>query len=407
MNESSPNNCLPIAGIRLGIAEAAIKRPGRPDLLVIELAPGSTTSAVFTQNAFCAAPVTVAREHLATVQPRLWLVNSGNANAGTGRAGLSDVRETCTALGHLTGYPATAVLPFSTGVIGTRLPVERLCAALPTALASLSEDGWRAAAHAIMTTDTVPKTATRRISVDNRWLTVTGIAKGAGMIRPDMATLLAFLATDAAVPKSLLDRCLTQAVAHSFNRITVEGDTSTNDACVLAATGQGNGGSPVSIDRPEGTAWEALCEAVGDVCKTLAQAIIRDGEGATRFVTVRVEAGENEDECLTVAYAVAHSPLVKTALFAGDPNWGRILAAVGRSGLPRLDVSQVEIYLDEACVVRKGEPEPDYREEAGAAVLAQPEYTLRIVLGRGAARADVWTCDLSYEYVRINAEYRS
>ncbi|CAK0766264.1 Glutamate N-acetyltransferase / Amino-acid acetyltransferase [Gammaproteobacteria bacterium] len=403
LHELSESEMFSIAGVRLGTAEAAIKRPGRRDLLVVELSPGSTVSAVFTRNAFCAAPVLVARDHLAEVNPRLWLINSGNANAGTGNAGLADARETCAALGRLTECRPEEVLPFSTGVIGVRLPVERLTAALPAALNTLSEDGWVAAARAIMTTDTLPKGASRRVMVGDAPLTVTGIAKGAGMIRPDMATMLAFIATDAAVPRSLLARCLTEAVDGSFNRITVDGDTSTNDACVLAATGRG----PVQVTQPEGPSWEALRKALGEVCRTLAQAIVRDGEGATRFITVAVAGGVDEAECLTVAYTVAHSPLVKTALFAGDPNWGRILAAVGRSGLSELNVGGVDIYLDTVRIVHAGEPDPEYREEAGAAVLARPEYTIQIGLGRGTAQTEIWTCDLSYDYVRINAEYRT
>ncbi len=392
----------PIAGVRLGVAEAAIKRPGRRDLLVVELAAGAMASGVFTRNAFCAAPVLVARRHLAQANPRFWLVNSGNANAGTGSQGLADADATCAALAQLAGCRAEEVLPFSTGVIGMKLPVERLVAALSAALEGLTAEGWEAAARAIMTTDTVPKGAARRVRVGDGWLTVTGIAKGAGMIRPDMATMLAFIATDAAVSRELLARCLTEAVAGSFNRITIDGDTSTNDACVLAATGLGG----VVVDG-EGPSWEALRTAVGEVCRSLAQAIVRDGEGATRFVTVRVEEGASEAECLAVAYTIAHSPLVKTALFAGDPNWGRILAAVGRSGLPGLDVRGVDIYLDEARIVQGGEPDGEYREEMGAAVLARTEYTIRVCLRRGEVGAEVWTCDLSYDYVRINAEYRT
>ena len=399
----SDRDLFPVAGVQLGTAEAAIKRPGRQDLLVIALAPGSTGSAVFTRNAFCAAPVVVAREHLAQTNPRLWLVNSGNANAGTGSLGLADARATCAALGQLAECQANEVLPFSTGVIGARLPVERIIDALPVAWAARTEEGWLAAARAIMTTDTVPKAASRRVSVGDATLTVTGIAKGAGMIRPDMATMLAFIATDAAVPREWLTRCLTEAVEGSFNRITVDGDTSTNDACVLAATGRGG----VVIAQPEGAGWLALQQAVGEVCRTLAQSIVRDGEGATRFVTVRVMGGVDEAECLTVAYTIAHSPLVKTALFAGDPNWGRILAAVGRSGLTGLEVRGVDIHLDEVRIVHAGEPDATYREERGAAVLARPEYTIGVALGRGSAQTEVWTCDFSYDYVRINAEYRT
>jgi len=396
-------NLWPVAGIRLGVAEAAIKRPGRTDLLVVELDPGTVCSAVFTQNAFCAAPVTVAREHLQRMNPRFWLVNSGNANAGTGSAGLDAARQTCAALGRYADCDPNAVLPFSTGVIGVPLPVERITAALPAAVQNLSADGWRAAAQAIMTTDTIPKWASRRVRGGTPTITVTGIAKGAGMIRPDLATMLAFIATDAAVPQGLLARCLAEAVAQSFNRITVDGDTSTNDACIIAATGQGG----VTVDQPDGPTWEALSSAVGGVCRDLARAIVWDAEGATRFVAIAVTGGRDEAECRAVAYTIAHSPLVKTALFAGDPNWGRVLAALGRAGLPALDISLVEIYFDTLPVFRNGTIDPEYQESVAAAILAQREYTIRINLGRGAAISEIWTCDLSYDYVRINAEYRS
>lgn len=394
---------LQISGIRLGTAEAAIKRPGRRDLLVVELARGSTTAAVFTKNAFCAAPVQVSKKHMSLVPPRFWLANSGNANAGTGAAGLADAQNTCLALAALEDCRPEEVLPFSTGVIGVRLPISRLIAALPEAILNLAEDGWQDAASAIMTTDIVPKLASRRVTVENDCFTVIGIAKGSGMIRPDMATMLAFLATDASVPQEMLQQCLVGAVENSFNRITVDGDTSTNDSCVLAATGRGT----IKISSTTKPAWIALKQAVGEVCLDLAKAIVKDGEGATRLVTVTVEEGASEAECLAVAYAVAHSPLVKTALFAGDPNWGRILAAVGRSGLSGLSIQGVDLYLDEVRIVHGGEPDPEYKEEAGAVILAKPEYTVRVKLGRGKAQSTVWTCDLSYDYVRINAEYRS
>ncbi|CAK0767474.1 Glutamate N-acetyltransferase / Amino-acid acetyltransferase [Gammaproteobacteria bacterium] len=403
LHDLSENEIFPVAGVRLGTAEAAIKRPGRHDLLIIELAIETTGAAVFTRNAFCAAPVIVAREHLAKTNPRFWLINSGNANAGTGGQGLADAHETCAELAHLAGCAPEQIMPFSTGVIGTRLPIARIKAVLPAALGVLSETGWISAAQAIMTTDTVAKGASRRVMVGNTLLTVTGIAKGSGMIRPDLATMLAFIATDANVSRPLLTRCLTEAVEESFNRITVDGDTSTNDACVLAATGQGK----VVVDQTAGPSWEALRRAVGEVCRTLALAIVRDGEGATRFITIAVTGGADQAECLAVAYTVAHSPLVKTALFAGDPNWGRILAAVGRSNLSMLDVKGVDIHLNEVRIVHSGEPDPEYREAAGAAILSRPEYTLHIGLGRGTARIEIWTCDLSYDYVRINAEYRT
>ena len=369
----------------------------------MELAPDAVCVAVFTRNQFCAAPVTVAREHLHQDRPAWLLINTGNANAGTGAQGLQDARACCAALAAQAGCRASKVLPFSTGVIGEPLPVARVISALPAACAALSEHGWVDAAHGILTTDTVPKGASRCIELDGRSVTITGIAKGSGMIRPDMATMLAFIATDAVVAADALQQCLSGAVEKSFNRITVDGDTSTNDACVLVATGAAGGAALVS-----GSAQlDALCDAVRAVCVELAQAIVRDGEGATRFVTVSVEQGRDSAECLQVAYTIAHSPLVKTALFAGDPNWGRILAAVGRSGLPELDIRPVEIYLDEVCIVRDGGRSPEYTEADGQRVLKQPEYTIRVLLGRGRSGEQVWTCDLSYDYVKINAEYRS
>jgi glutamate N-acetyltransferase/amino-acid N-acetyltransferase len=369
----------------------------------METVPDSTCAAVFTRNAFCAAPVMLARQHLADSQPRYLLVNSGNANAGTGGRGLQDARQCCAHLGELAGVVPESVLPFSTGVIGEPLPVKKLHAAMPAALAALSEAGWEAAARGIMTTDTVPKLASRQVRLDGHTVTVTGMAKGAGMIRPDMATMLAFIATDATVDAALLQECLSAAVAGSFNRITVDGDTSTNDACVLMATA--GSGLPAIRDRDE--RYERFSGLVAEVCGELARAIVRDGEGATKFVTVEVEQGATAEECLQVAYTIAHSPLVKTALFAGDPNWGRILAAVGRSGLDALDLAGVDIHLGEVCIIRGGEPAADYTESAGQGAMSGPEITIRILLGRGEARDRVWTCDLSCDYVRINAEYRT
>ena len=393
----------PVSGFRLGTACAGIKSADRPDLVVMELAAGSACAAVFTRNAFCAAPVLVAREHLADSPPEYLLVNTGNANAGTGDAGVRDAQQCCTDLAGLAGCAATAVVPFSTGVIGEPLPVERIRSGLPAAVEDLADDGWAAAATGILTTDTRPKGASRRIEIDGHRVTVTGIAKGSGMIRPDMATMLAFIATDARVGADSLQSCLATAVGKSFNRITVDGDTSTNDACVLVATGK-----CALPEINEGDEHFSLFSAaVTDVCVKLAQAIVRDGEGATRFVTVSVEGGLNTDECLAVAYTIAHSPLVKTALFAGDPNWGRILAAVGRAGVVDLDLQAVEIYLDDVCIVRDGGRASDYTEAAGQQVMERPEMTIRVVLGRGACREQIWTCDLSYDYVRINAEYRT
>jgi len=391
-----------VAGLRLGTTCAGVKYPDRRDLVVIEAAPGTRAAAVFTRNAFCAAPVIVARTHLATASPRYLLINTGNANAGTGRQGLVDAEATCQALAERTGCRPEEVLPFSTGVIGEPLPLFRLVTGLPGALAALRPEGWIEAAHGIMTTDTRPKWASRRLSVAGREVTVTGIAKGAGMICPDMATMLAFVATDAEVEPAVLQNILVGAVADSFNAITVDGDTSTNDALVLLATGQSGAVIPAA---------DADCEhftaAVNEVCSELAQAIVRDGEGATKFITIRVEGGRDVAECRQVAYTIAHSPLVKTAFFASDPNWGRILAAVGRAGLAELAIDQVSIHLDEVCIVRAGGRAPEYTEAQGQAVMARPEITIRVELGRGAAAARIWTTDLSFDYVRINAEYRT
>ncbi|MDE2089436.1 MAG: bifunctional glutamate N-acetyltransferase/amino-acid acetyltransferase ArgJ [Gammaproteobacteria bacterium] len=394
----------PVAGVRLGTACAGIKKAGRRDLVVIEACDGAQCVAVFTRNAFCAAPVTVARAHLAAGAPRYLLINTGNANAGTGEPGLRDARACCEALAALAGCHVEQVLPFSTGVIGEPLPAATIQAGLPAALTALSPDGWLDAAHGIMTTDTVPKVSSRRVTIAGREVTVTGIAKGAGMIRPDMATMLAFVATDADVKRGLLQRCLEQAVAVSFNRVTVDGDTSTNDACVLIATGKT---ALPRVTRENDAVYTALCAVITEVCTELAQAIVRDGEGATKFITVEVRGGASEAECLRVAYTVAHSPLVKTAFFASDPNWGRILAAVGRAGLPDLDIGHVAIYLDEVCIVRGGGRAPDYSEAQGQWVMRRDAITVRVDLGRGKAVARIWTCDFSYDYVRINAEYRT
>ena len=393
---------LTVAGIRLGTACAGIKYPDRRDLVVIEAIAGTRVAAVFTRNAFRAAPVTVARVHLAAASPRYLLINTGNANAGTGRQGLADAEASCQTLAELTACTPLEVLPFSTGVIGEPLPLFRLVAGLPAALAALRADGWEDAAHGIMTTDTRPKWASRRLTVTGRNVTITGIAKGAGMIRPDMATMLAFIATDAAVDEALLRQVLTDAMTDSFNAITVDGDTSTNDSCVLLATGQSGATIPAT-----GEEYRSFSAAVREVCVDLAQAIIRDGEGATKFITVQVEGGRDVAECRQVAYAIAHSPLVKTAFFASDPNWGRVLAAVGRAGLADLDIDRVALHLDEVCIVREGDRAPDYTEEQGRQVMARSEITIRVELGRGEATARIWTTDLSFDYVRINAEYRT
>ena len=399
-----PEQLLPVPGIRLGVARAGIKHPDRDDLVLMEIAQGSNCAAVFTRNAFCAAPVTLARLNLSEAAPRYLLINSGNANAGTGDRGLADAVDCCRTVAAQTGSDIRAVLPFSTGVIGEPLPVHEIRQAIPLALQKLDTASWLTAARAIMTTDTLAKGTSRRFEFGGEAVTVTGIAKGAGMIRPDMATMLAFVATDASVQSDVLQASLVQAVNGSFNRITVDGDTSTNDACVLVATG--TSGAPV-IDSTAHPAYPGLMETLHDVCRELAQAIVRDGEGAHRFVTVRVEGGASEAECLAVAYTVAHSPLVKTAFFAGDPNWGRILAAVGRAGISGLDIERVAIHLDEVCIVEAGARADGYTEEQGQAVMSREEVAVRIQLGRGEHQAVVWTTDLSYDYVRINAEYRT
>lgn len=403
MTEEQPN-LLPIPGIRLGTAAAGIKYPDRRDLVLIELAPGASCAAVFTRNAFCAAPVVVAREHHASAAPCYLLINSGNANAGTGKQGLASCNSSCAALAEVAGCRSDQILPFSTGVIGEPLPLEKIVKALPGLLADLDQNGWSGAARAIMTTDTVPKLVTRSFACAGETVTVTGMAKGSGMIRPDMATMLAYIATDAKVDAALLQHCLEQAVAPSFNSITVDGDTSTNDACVLMASA--TSACPAITDSAS-VAYTRLCETVLAVCMELARAIVKDGEGATKLVEILVEDAADVDEARIVAYTIAHSPLVKTALFASDPNWGRILAAVGRAGLADLDIDTIRIWLGDVCIVRDGGRADDYTEQAGQAVMASDEISIRVELGRGAATARILTCDLSYDYVKINAEYRS
>jgi glutamate N-acetyltransferase/amino-acid N-acetyltransferase len=393
----------PVTGIRLGTTRAGIRKKDRRDLVIVECAPGTTAAAVFTRNRFCAAPVQVAREHLARSAPRALLINTGFANAGTGPEGLADARRSCAELAAQLGCLPHEVLPFSTGVIGERLPVERLVAGLPDALAALSESGWSEAAHGIMTTDTAPKGSSRRVAIGGKTVTVTGIAKGAGMICPNMATLLAFVATDADVPRDVLQACVSAAADASFNRISVDGDTSTNDACIVLATGAAG----IEIPEPHGAAYAVFAQAVKDVLAELAQSIVRDAEGATKFITIDVERGATPADCLEVAYTIAHSPLVKTAFFASDPNWGRILAAVGRARIPHLDVNAVSIYLDNLCIVRHGGRAAEYTEAQGLEVMRQPEIRVRVDLGMGTASARLWTCDLSHDYVRINAEYRT
>ncbi len=393
-----------VGGIRLAAVAAGLRKKNRRDLVVIECAPGTRAAATFTRNRFCAAPVIVAREHLAQCSPRALLINTGFANAGTGAPGLASARASCEALGRLLGCAPQEVLPFSTGVIGEPLPLDRLVAGLPGCVAGLTAGGWVDAAHGIMTTDTQPKGSSRRLWLGGREITVTGIAKGAGMIRPDMATMLAFIATDAALAPAAVQACVRHGVERSFNRITIDGDTSTNDACVLLATGAAQ--NPV-IEDANHADYALLAKAVTEVFVDLAQAIVRDAEGATKFITIVVEQGASEADCLAVAYTIAHSPLVKTAFFASDPNWGRIVAAIGRAPIAALDVARVEVYLDDVCVVRGGGLAADYTEQRGQAVMRQPEITVRVRLGAGAAEARIWTSDLSHDYVSINADYRS
>jgi glutamate N-acetyltransferase/amino-acid N-acetyltransferase len=408
-----PEHLLPIKGITLGIAEAGIKKPGRKDLLVIVLAECAKVAAVFTQNRFCAAPVTVAKEHLlnpgsttaTTACPiRALIINTGNANAGTGEGGVADARATCAELASLLGCDSRQVLPFSTGVIMEPLPLERIIAGLPAAVADLRADNWFAAAQAIMTTDIVPKAVSKQISFDGTTVTITGIAKGSGMIHPNMATMLSYIATDAALSQPLLDQIVRHAAHNTFNRITVDGDTSTNDALVLIGTSQA--GDPVISDN-ESRQFIQVQNAITEVATSLAQAIVRDGEGATKFITVKVEGGKTLEECSKAAYAIAHSPLIKTAFFASDPNLGRILAAIGYAGIEDLDVNKLRLYLDDVLVAENGGRASTYREADGQKVMKQPEITVRVVLNRGQATTTIWTCDLSYDYVKINADYRS
>ena len=400
-----PASLHPVPGVRLGITMAGIRKADRRDLSVIALVEGSSVAGVFTQNRFCAAPVQVCREHLAAgAGIRAILVNTGNANAGTGADGLARARLSCTALADAMGLEPAQILPFSTGVIMETLPVERIVAGLPAAIKALRADAWGEAALAIMTTDTVPKAASRQLQIGGQTVTVTGISKGAGMIRPNMATMLGYVATDAHIDPALLPALVKQAANASFNRITIDGDTSTNDSFVLIATHQAAHARIESLGSADG---QALCDAVLAVSQTLAQAIVRDGEGATKFITITVEGGRDEAECKQAAYAIAHSPLVKTAFFASDPNLGRILAAVGYAGIDDLDQTLIELHLDDVLVVQAGGRHPDYREEDGQRVMKQAEISVCVNLHRGAAQATVWTCDLSHDYVTINADYRS
>ncbi len=394
----------PVAGFALGTTEAGIRYPDRRDLVVMECAEGSTIGAVFTQNAFCAAPVTLCKEHLNSHSPRYLVTNTGNANAGTGPQGRSDAEAICGVLAELTQSSPQQILPFSTGVIGEPLPVEPIINGLPDALASLSEMGWEDAAYGIMTTDTVIKGASRQLEIGGQSVTITGISKGSGMIHPNMATMLAYIATDAVIDQELLQEMVSYVVGKSFNRVTVDGDTSTNDSFVVVATGQ-NGMHPLT-DGDSDAAGQFVA-ALEVVALELAQLMVRDGEGASKFVTVQVDGGRTEQESLDVAFTIAHSPLVKTALFASDPNWGRILAAVGRSGVEHLDVDQINVWLDDVQIVENGGRAASYTEAAGQVVMDREEITIRVDLARGNATETVWTCDLSHDYVKINAEYRT
>ncbi|MGN0917750.1 MAG: bifunctional glutamate N-acetyltransferase/amino-acid acetyltransferase ArgJ [Oxalobacter sp.] len=398
----------PVAGLELGYAMAAIKKENRKDLLVIRLSEGATVAGVFTKNRFCAAPVQICRDNLMKVKAsgktiRALMVNTGNANAGTGEPGYHDAINTSTALAGLLGIAPEQVLPFSTGVILEPLPADRLIAGLPAAVADLKADNWLNAAEAIMTTDTTPKAASRTVQLDGKTVTITGICKGSGMIHPNMATMLGFMATDAAIPQDVLENMLEYAVNRSFNCITVDGDTSTNDSLILMATGKVD----IGITSTASANYQALLEAVTDLAQELSQKIIRDGEGASKFITITVEQGDSEEECRKIAYAIAHSPLVKTAFFASDPNLGRILAAIGYAGVENLDVGKLELYLDDVLVAKEGGRNPAYREEDGQRVMNKPEILVRVVLARGNATATVWTCDLTHDYVSINADYRS
>jgi glutamate N-acetyltransferase/amino-acid N-acetyltransferase len=408
VNLPLPSNLKPVAGIELGHAEAGIRKANRKDMLVMKLAPTATVAGVFTTNRFCAAPVQVCKAHLADVSIsgssiRALVINTGNANAGTGETGLANANATCDSLAGLLGCEPSQILPFSTGVILEPLPIDRVRAGLPQAIANLKIDNWANAAEAIMTTDTQPKAASRTVTINGQTITLTGISKGAGMIMPNMATMLGFLAMDAAVSQPVLDHLVKEAADQSFNCITIDGDTSTNDSFIVIATGAAKL-EVTEIDSPE---YEALSKAVIGLSQELAQMIVRDGEGATKFITVTVEKGESVGECRKIAYEISHSPLVKTAFFASDPNLGRLLMAIGKAGITDLDVSKVNLYLDDVLVVKNGGRNPSYKEEDGQRVMKQSEITVRVKLARGDAAATIWTCDLSHEYVSINADYRS
>lgn len=404
VNLSIFKDFLTIDGLEIGVSSAGIKQEGRKDLVVFKLAESATTAGVFTQNAFCAAPVTICKKHLEETQPRYLMINTGNANAGTGDQGYADAVELCETLANAAGVEPAKVLPFSTGVIGELLPVEKIKTAIPKALEAVKADNWYDASEGIMTTDTQPKGYATEFEYKGEKIRISGISKGAGMIKPNMATMLGFIATDAPIAKDVLKSICFEAAEQSFNRITIDGDTSTNDSCMLVATGTAN---VPAVESAAGELYELLKAELNKAFKLLAQAIVRDGEGATKFVSIEVSECENQAEALRVAYTVAHSPLVKTALFASDANWGRILAAVGRSGVKDMDLSKIQISLDDVQIVENGGRASSYTEEAGTAVMEQQELAIRIQLGRGDANETVWTTDLSHEYVTINAEYRT
>ena len=407
VNLSAPDaaSLHPVAGVRIGVTEAGVRKANRKDLTVFLLDEGSAVAGVFTKNRFCAAPVQVCRDHLeAGAEIRAMVINTGNANAGTGADGLARARVTCAAMGELLGVNSNQILPFSTGVIMESLPVDRITSALPKAIADARMEHWGEAAQGIMTTDTIPKAFSTQVRLGDKLVTVTGISKGAGMIRPNMATMLSFVATDANIAPALMKDLVRDLADQSFNRITIDGDTSTNDSFILVATQRAGNAEVTSFDSVDGKVLKA---ALLEVAQKLSQAIVRDGEGATKFITVRVEGGKTAEECRLVAYAIGHSPLVKTAFFASDPNLGRILAAVGYAGIEDLDQTRIELYLDDVHVATQGGRNPAYREEDGQRVMKQSEITVRVQLGRGDAVDTVWTCDFSHEYVTINADYRS
>ena len=393
-----------VKGVKIGSTEAYVRYQNRRDLVIFEFAEGSNVAGVFTQNAFCAAPVHVSKAHLQLANPRYLVINTGNANAGTGKIGMANAEATCAKLAELAGVSKTEILPFSTGVIGEQLPLARLLTGLQPALNTLKYDAWLDAATGIMTTDTLPKGASEQFELDGITYTMTGISKGAGMIRPNMATMLGYVATDVPISRELVQQLLKTTVNVSFNRITIDGDTSTNDSCIFVATGQAGGTEITSVDDAR---YTVVLDVLTRVMKRLAQLIVRDGEGATKFMTVAVEGGADTQECCDIAYSIAHSPLVKTAFFASDPNWGRILAAIGYAGVTNLDVEKIQVWLDDVQICKYGGAAADYTEEAGAKVMNQAEITIRVDLGRGEAKDTVYTCDLSYDYVKINADYRS